>query len=53
MRAHMTDADKGVLEYASCPIGLALPAPIVLRMLRTHWASCVAIPYKLQEGSQA
>jgi hypothetical protein len=53
MRAHMTDADKGALNYACCVIGLALTAPIALRRLRTRWVSCTAIPYKIQEGAQS
>lgn len=53
MRADMTDADKGILAYAPCAKGLALIAPIALRRLRTRWVSCVAIPHKLQEGSQS
>jgi hypothetical protein len=53
MRVHMTDADKGVLDYASCAIGLAPMAPIALRRLRTHLVSSIAIPYKVQEGSQS
>ena len=53
MKARMTDAGKGVLDYASCVIGLALMAPIALRRPRTRWVSCTAIPFKVQEGSQS
>jgi hypothetical protein len=53
MRVHMTDADKGVHDYASCAIGLALMEPIVLRRPRTRWVPCTAIPFKVQEGSQS
>jgi hypothetical protein len=53
MRAHMTDADEGVLNYACWVIGLALTAPSALRRLCTRWVSCTAIPYKIQEGSQS
>jgi hypothetical protein len=53
MKARMTDADKGILDYASCAFGLALAAPIVLRRPRTRWVSSTAIPYKIQEGSQS
>jgi hypothetical protein len=49
----MTDADKGILDYASCAIGLALAAPIVLRRFRARWVSCVAFPFKVQEGLQS
>jgi hypothetical protein len=53
MRAHRTDADKDVLDYASCAIELALTPPIALRRLRTRWVSCIAIPYQVREGSQS
>lgn len=53
MRADMTDADKGVLDYASCAIRLALMTPIALRRLHTRWVSCTAVPYKIHEGSQS
>jgi hypothetical protein len=53
MRVHMADADKGVLDCASCAIGLALMAPIALRTLRTRWVSSIAIPFKVQEESQS
>jgi hypothetical protein len=53
MRVHMTDADKGVLDYASCAIGLALMAPIVLRRLRTRRVSSTVVPCRFQEGSQS
>jgi hypothetical protein len=53
MRVDVTCPDDSVLDYTSCPIGSALVAPIVLRVFRTHWVSCIAIPYKLQEGSQS
>jgi hypothetical protein len=53
MRMHMTDADKGVLGCASCAIGLAPTAPIVLRRLRTRWVSRIATPCQLPEGLQS
>jgi hypothetical protein len=53
MKLRMTDADKGILDYASCAIGLALAAPVVLRRLRTRWVSSTAVPYKIQDGSQS
>ena len=53
MRAHVADAEKDVLDCASCAIGLELTAPIVLRRCREGSVSCMAIRYEIQEGSQS
>ena len=53
MSAHMTDADKSVLDDASSAIGLAQTAPSVLHRLCMRWVSRLAIPCEVQEGSQS
>ena len=53
MSAHMTDAEKGIPDDASCAIGLAHTAPSVLRSLHMRWVLRPAIPCETQEGSQS
>ena len=53
MSAHTTDADKSLLDDASCAIGWAQTAPSVLRELCMRWVPRLAIPCEVQEGPQS